>query len=346
MRSARCRCLLGEVMRACSARSSVRFTACCSTIPYDQSTDCCSANSRVNACTGCLARSKRLVAPCTTIDTSAAHAKLNHTPLCGNIVAVTAKNAANEPRPITMPRINHATKSAPCARWADTASTMPSKGNTDSSPLHVAPIDADSVVTATVSSAPASMRSARSPSRTRAAGTWPVTRGKPLCETATATQPAATAHISPAGKCVSNTATPTHPSMPAVSASGHAERRQVHAYAKLNASDAAIAAIDAADACAANAGPRSSASSNTIGPATPGSPASHPATDGPHTRPATVNAARNAGTSASLSASNMLTLPSGVRYDGRAPATTLRPAYRAQPRATAEQMPAPCPTDK
>src|SRR4051794_20122 len=244
-----------------------------------------------------------------------------------------------------MPRISNATKSGPCSRCADTASTIPSNGNTESKPLHVAPIDAARLVTASVNSAPATMRSTRSPKPARVAGTCPVARGKPHCETATATQATATAHASDAGSRVNNNAATNHPLMPATNASGHEKRRQLHAYAKLKASDAAIAAIDATDACAANDGPRASASSSTIGPATTGRPASQPATDGPHKRAAIVSAARNAGTSASLSAS-MLNLPARAQSADPARATTQQRAYKAPPKSTAQRTPSRCPPDR
>ncbi|KGS39118.1 hypothetical protein X961_5815 [Burkholderia pseudomallei MSHR5613] len=213
------------------------------------------------------------------------------------------QNAANEKRPNTMPRSRGTTKSGPCARCDETASTLPSSGKTARRPLQAGPSAPASDVTANASAAPAASRPARSACDNGARGASVAPRGRQDCPKHVAANATAVAAGGVAGSRASALAAAAQAARPAASASGHRCRRQVHAYAKLNASDAAIAESDSNAACAPNAGPRSTATRKRIGPATTGSPASQPAIDGPHLLPAIDTSSRNSGTSVSFSAS-------------------------------------------
>src|SRR5471030_3560845 len=105
----------------------------------------------------------------------------------------------------------------------------PNSGNTARSPLHLGPSADDSVVTATVSTAPAIMRPVRSLRLSGATLAMALLRGRNVCPNATAISAAAIAHTGDAGIEARAIAATSQLPSPAVSAMGQGRDRQVHA---------------------------------------------------------------------------------------------------------------------
>jgi hypothetical protein len=128
-------------------------------------------------------------------------------------------------------------------------------------------------------------------------------RGKNDWPKHTAARAAVAAQIGEVGNIDKPHAEINHVISPTANATGHERERQVHAYAKLNASDARIAERESVAARAPKPGPCERTRMNRIGPATTGKPANQPAIDGPHHLPDIDTTSKNNGTSVSLSAS-------------------------------------------
>ncbi len=202
-----------------------------------------------------------------------------------------------------MPRSSEITKAGPCARCEDTDKTIPSSGNTASKPLHAGPAQPDNEVTNNVRTAPATILPIRSARVSGAPGATAALRGKNDWPKHTAARAAVAAQIGEVGNIDKPHAEINQVTRPTANASGHERERHVHAYAKLNASDARIAERDSVAARAPKLGPCVSTRMNRIGPATTGRPANQPAIDGPHHLPDMETTNKNSGTSVSLSAS-------------------------------------------
>ncbi|MNP50257.1 hypothetical protein D3C76_1445110 [compost metagenome] len=78
--------------------------------------------------------------------------------MLGNASASTRQNAENEYMPVAVARSRAAVNAGPRLCWENTAITLPSTGNTASSPLQRSPTVLASSVTARVNRAPATMR--------------------------------------------------------------------------------------------------------------------------------------------------------------------------------------------
>src|SRR5258706_6769793 len=128
-----------------------------------------------------------------------------------------------------MPRSREITKSGPCERCDDTESTIPSNGNTASSPLHFAPTYADSDVTSTVSAAPASIRPKRSERASGAPAATPTLRGRNDCPNSTAASATPSAQTGDTGSSDNTQAHTNHVTRPAAHVPGHDRERQVPA---------------------------------------------------------------------------------------------------------------------
>lgn len=202
-----------------------------------------------------------------------------------------------------MPRSREITNADPYARCDDTDRTIPSSGNTASRPLHAEPVHPDTEVTSTVKTAPATILPIRSDRVSGASAATAGLRGKNDWPKHTAASAAVAAQIGGVGNIDRPDAEINHVMSPAANASGHERERQVHAYAKLNASEARIAERDSVAARAPKLGPCAGTRMNRIGPATTGRPANQPAVNGPHHLPDIETASKNSGTSVSLSAS-------------------------------------------
>jgi hypothetical protein len=202
-----------------------------------------------------------------------------------------------------MPRSSEITKAGPCARCDDTDKTIPSSGNTASRPLHAGPAQPDNEVTSSVRTAPATILPVRSERVSGAPAAPAELRGKNDWPKHTAARAAVAAQTGEVGNIDKPYAEINHVMSPAVNATGHERERQVHAYAKLNASDARIAESDSVAARAPKLGPCASTRMNRIGPAITGRPANQPVIDGPHHLPDIETTRTNSGTSVSLSAS-------------------------------------------
>jgi hypothetical protein len=219
-----------------------------------------------------------------------------------------------------MPRSSEITKAGPCARCDDTDKTIPISGNTASSPLHAGPTLPDNEVTNSVRNAPATIRPTRSDRVSGAPAAAVELRGRNDCPKHTAARAAVAAHIGDVGSIDKPHAEMNHIMSPIVNAIGHGRERQVHAYAKLNASDARIAERESVAARAPKLDPCESTRINKIGPATTGRPANQPATEGPHHLPDIETTSKNSGTSVSFSASMPKSSGFKVRSYPRRPA--------------------------
>lgn len=199
-----------------------------------------------------------------------------------------------------MPRSNEITKPGPCARCDETDKTIPSSGNTASKPLHVGPIRPDNEVTSSDRTAPAAIRPIKSDHVSVAPAVLAELRGKKAWPKHTAARAAVAAQIGVVGSIDNPHAAMNHVMSPTANAIGHERERQVHAYAKLNASDARIAERESMAARAPKIGPCESTIMNKIGPATTGSPVNQPAIDGPHHLPDIETTSKKSGTSVNL----------------------------------------------
>lgn len=79
-------------------------------------------------------------------------------PRFGTVSANTRQNAENEYIPVAVARNNAAVNAGPRVCWENTAITLPSTGNTASKPLQRSPTVLASMVTTSVSAAPAIIR--------------------------------------------------------------------------------------------------------------------------------------------------------------------------------------------